>query len=127
MLRAAIVLVSLALVFYTAGVWAERRSATLKAWHLALFGIGLACDTVGTVLMTQLPSDSASAAGQVLTTIMMVTGGVALALMAAHLAWGIVVLRRGRPDELATFHRRSLVIWLLWLIPYVTGAVGAAL
>lgn len=59
--------------------------------------------------------------------VMQVTGSLALALMAAHLIWGVVVRVRNRPRELATFHRLSLIVWAIWLIPYFTGAIGAAL
>ena len=53
------------------------------------------------------------------------TGGLALALMAVHAAWAIGVLVRGRESELAGFHKLSLWVWLIWLVPYVTGMLSA--
>ena len=50
-------------------------------------------------------------------------GAVALLLMAAHVCWATIVLWRSREKELRSFHRLSLVVWLLWLIPYITGIV----
>lgn len=47
--------------------------------------------------------------------------------MAIHFVWALVVLIRDREAELLTFHRFSLSVWGLWLIPYVTGALGSAL
>ena len=45
--------------------------------------------------------------------------------MAAHAAWAIVVLLRGRENELVGFHRFSLGVWGLWLVPYVAGMASA--
>ena len=46
--------ITLALVFYTIGVFGERRAGTLKKSHLALFWLGLICDTTGTTIMTAI-------------------------------------------------------------------------
>ena len=43
--------ISAALVFYTWGVFGERRSGTLTWKYVTLFWIGLACDTTGTLMM----------------------------------------------------------------------------
>ena len=58
-----------------------------------------------------------------LTAIILIT--LALTLMGIHFLWGIVVLWRNRPVEKANFHRFSLVVWSIWLIPYLAGAIGA--
>lgn len=42
------VAISLALFFYTWGVFGERRGGTLSLKYVLLFWIGLACDTTGT-------------------------------------------------------------------------------
>ena len=43
--------ITFALVFYTIGVFAERRAGTLKLSHIMFFYLGLACDTAGTAVM----------------------------------------------------------------------------
>ncbi len=60
-----------------------------------------------------------------LTQVMAVTGALALIVMAVHAAWALAVVRRGREPELVGFHRFSLWVWALWLVPYVTGMVGS--
>ena len=45
------VVITLALVFYSIGVWSERFQGRLRPWHLAFFWAGLVCDTVGTGMM----------------------------------------------------------------------------
>ncbi|MDN5570843.1 MAG: TIGR03987 family protein [Propionibacteriaceae bacterium] len=131
MLVAAIVLISLALIAYTAGVWAERISGGLRPFHAVLFGAGLAFDATGTWLMSLIAQagthEASTATGGVLMNLMAVTGLVALILMAVHFAWALVVLARRRPQELATFHRLSVLVWAVWLVPYFTGMVGAML
>lgn len=131
MLVAAIILISLALVAYTAGVWAERISGRLRPFHAVLFGAGLAFDAGGTWLMSRIAEagthDSATATGGVLMSVMAVTGLIALVLMAVHFVWAVVVLVRNREEELATFHRFSVIVWAIWLVPYFTGMIGAML
>ncbi|MDD0857682.1 hypothetical protein NHF46_07890 [Arthrobacter alpinus] len=58
---------------------------------------------------------------------MAVTGAVALLLMVVHLGWAVVVLLRNREVEKRRFHKFSLLVWGIWLIPYFTGAIGTNL
>ncbi|MBM4129467.1 hypothetical protein FJ250_00345 [bacterium] len=41
-------LITLALVFYTVGVWAERLARYLKPWHVVAFWVGFVFDVGGT-------------------------------------------------------------------------------
>lgn len=127
MLVAAIVIITLALVFYSVGIWAERIQGILKPWHAVLFGLGLAADGFGTFLMTQI-ADSRRMEGiqaSRLSSIMAVSGTIAIALMAIHLVWAVIVLIRNREQEKLTFHRFSLAVWAIWLVSYVVGAASA--
>lgn len=129
MLLPAIILITLALVFYTVGVWAERVQRTLKPWHAAFFGLGLAADASGTYLMSLIAEQNRAdgVESSILNQIMAVSGVVALALMAVHLLWAVIVLVRDRDDEKRRFHRFSVVVWAIWLVPYVTGALGSSI
>lgn len=113
----AIVAMTTALVLYSVGVWSERLSRRLKPWHLFFFWGGLLFDSTGTEMMHQL------AGGQFVMSLHSMTGAVALLLMAAHTIWATIVLSRNRENELRNFHRLSLLVWVLWLIPYGTGVV----
>lgn len=130
MLITAIVLITAALIFYSTGVWSERRAGRLRWGHVGLFGAGLAFDAAGTTLMALIAADSdrsrTGGAAGVLNSVMAFTGAAALALMAVHLVWAVVVLIRNREAERLAFHRFSLGVWGLWLLPYVTGALGSA-
>jgi uncharacterized repeat protein (TIGR03987 family) len=127
MLVPAIVIITLALVFYSIGIWGERIQGILKPWHAVFFGLGLAADATGTFLMTQIAAvrrtDGIQASG--LSSLMAVSGSIAIALMAVHLIWAVVVLIRNREQEKLTFHRFSLAVWVLWLITYLIGAASA--
>lgn len=122
-----VVAINIALVFYTIGVWSERVQATLKMWHALFFGLGLVCDAAGTYIMTQIAAENRAAglSESGLTTLMAYSGTAALALMAIHLVWAVVVLIRNRPTELTTFHKFSVVVWAFWLVPYLAGAIGS--
>ena len=50
----AIITITLALVFYTIGVFSERKSGILKKPHLIIFWMGLVFDTVGTTIMSSI-------------------------------------------------------------------------
>ncbi|MET4059250.1 putative repeat protein (TIGR03987 family) [Arthrobacter sp. UYP6] len=130
MLLPAIVLITAALVFYTIGVWSEHRQRVLKWWHAGFFALGLLCDASGTYFMSRIAESGdtgAGGGGSGLNAIMAVTGAIALLLMVFHLAWAVVVLVRNRDVEKERFHKFSLIVWGIWLIPYVTGAIGTSL
>jgi uncharacterized repeat protein (TIGR03987 family) len=115
----AVTAITLALVFYTFGVWGERIQKTLKPWHLVLFWLGLMFDTTGTTLMGEL------AGGGFKLNFHGVTGVLAIALMLFHAVWASWVLAKGSDETKARFHRFSLFVWIVWLIPFVSGMVFA--
>jgi len=105
-----------ALACYSTGVWSERVAARLKPWHLIMFWLGWACDTTGTARMEQL-------AGGLRLSFHGVTGAVALVLMLVHAGWATVVLARNDERAIFSFHRFSVLVWTLWLVPFVSGAL----
>lgn len=107
------IVINLALVFYSIGVWSERIQGKLKWWHLAFFGVGLFCDTWGTGLMFEM-------AGGMTFDIHGLTGLLAIVLMLIHALWALVVLLRKDEQALKSFHRFSVFVWLIWLIPYLS-------
>lgn len=130
MLLPAIILITSALVFYSIGVWSEHLQRVLKWWHVGFFALGLVCDASGTFLMSRIAASGevhAAGAGAELNAIMAVTGAAALLLMVIHLGWAVIVLLRNRDAEKKSFHRFSLLVWGIWLIPYLTGAIGTNL
>ena len=110
------VFITLALVFYSIGVWSERIAGRLKPWHLIFFWLGLICDTVGTALMLEM-------AGGLTFGVHGVTGVTAILLMVVHAIWATVVLIRKDEVAIRNFHKFSVAVWVIWLIPYLSGAV----
>lgn len=110
--------ISLALVFYTAGVFSERHAGKLKLPHLAMFWIGLAFDTTGTTIMTMMAQSSGLETG---LGVHGVTGALAIVLMLIHAGWATVTYVRHNAKGEANFHKFSTLVWLLWLVPYITG------
>jgi uncharacterized repeat protein (TIGR03987 family) len=113
----ATVFITLALVFYTVGVWAERISKLLKPWHVVMFWLGLACDTTGTYAMERLGESTNWLSFHA------ITGLLAILLMLGHAIWATWTIRRGTPEAQKSFYKYSVFVWLFWLIPYVGGAV----
>lgn len=110
------VFITLALVFYTIGVWSERIAGRLKAWHLVFFWLGLACDTTGTAIMMDY-------AGGLTADLHGVTGVAAILLMIIHAAWATAVLARRDERAIVRFHRFSVVVWAIWLVPFFSGVL----
>lgn len=50
-----------------------------------------------------------------------VTGVIAILLMLVHAIWATVVLLRRDERAIVNFHKFSLVVWLIWLVPYFSG------
>lgn len=109
----------LAFVFYTTGVWSERVQRRLTGRHVALFWLGIACDGTATYLMRQLVI-----AGEDPGLIHGITGLGAFVLMLLHALWATWVLARGSAEARAGFHRYSVAVWAIWLVPYVGGMVA---
>ncbi|MBZ9637220.1 HsmA family protein [Clostridium sp. FP1] len=122
MLIYAIVFITLALVFYTIGVWSEKLQGTLKPWHLGLFLLGLLCDTTGTLLMESIANSSAEIASGF--NLHGITGVIAIALMLIHAIWAAVVLIRKNENMISKFHKFSIIVWIIWLLPFISGAMS---
>jgi uncharacterized repeat protein (TIGR03987 family) len=110
------IVITLALIFYSIGVWSERLAGRLKPWHIAFFWLGLICDTWGTGLMFEM-------AGGMAFDLHGITGMVAIALMLIHAFWATVVLVRKDENAIINFHKFSVVVWLIWLIPYFSPMI----
>ncbi|MBL4934508.1 TIGR03987 family protein [Clostridium sp. YIM B02515] len=117
MLISAIITITLALVFYTIGVWSEKVQGELKRWHLAIFYIGLIFDTTGTTIMSKIAS------GGFKLNFHGITGLLAILLMLFHAVWATVVLVKNDAKAKANFHKLSIVVWIIWLIPFISGAI----
>ncbi|MGN1122912.1 MAG: HsmA family protein [Eubacterium sp.] len=115
----AIVSITLALVFYTVGVWSEHIKKKLKPVHLIMFLLGLVFDTAGTSIMTTLTGNNSAA----MVNIHSITGALAIGLMVVHAAWALVVLIKKNEKAQLNFHKFSLLVWIIWLIPYLLGMI----
>jgi uncharacterized repeat protein (TIGR03987 family) len=114
--RIPMIIISLALLFYSIGVLSERIQGRLKVWHLVFFGLGLICDTWGTGLMMEM-------AGGLTFDIHGVTGAIAILLMLIHAIWAAVVLSKKNENAIRNFHKFSIIVWFIWLIPYFSPMI----
>ena len=110
--------ITMALVCYSVGVWGERLVGRLQWWHLVFFVLGLGFDTIGTGMMFEF-------VGGLTFDVHGISGLVALLLMVVHALWALVVLLRRDEAALTTFHRFSVFVWVVWLVPYLSPMVFA--
>jgi uncharacterized repeat protein (TIGR03987 family) len=47
-----------------------------------------------------------------------ISGLAAILLMLVHAVWAFIVLLRKDEKMINNFHKFSLVVWFIWLIPY---------
>jgi uncharacterized repeat protein (TIGR03987 family) len=120
MLLVAVILMNLALFFYTWAVFGARRSG-LRHRHLALFGTGLLCDYLGTHQMNLY----GIAYGYV-PEWHTLAGLASLSGMAFHFLLALAALFVTRFQAVNRFfHRVSLGIYVFWLMAFVSGASAA--
>ncbi len=113
-----IVAMILALTLYSVGVWGEKIVGRLKPWQLWFFWFGFACDTAGTTMMGRI-------AGKFDWDVHGLTGLAAILLMALHAVWATVALALKQEKVIVHFHRFSVTVWTLWLIPFFSGVILA--
>jgi uncharacterized repeat protein (TIGR03987 family) len=117
LLTIAIVFIFSALGLYTVGVWAERIGGRLRWWHAIVFWMGVACDSTGTGAMGRI------AGGLFANTFHGITGLAAIILMLFHATWATIVLARKNESMISRFHRFSILVWIVWLVPMIGGMV----
>jgi len=83
---------------------------------LVFFWLGLICDTWGTGLMFEMTSG-------LTYDLHGLTGLLAIGLMFIHAVWATVVLLRKDEKLIVSFHKFSVVVWVIWLIPYFSPMV----
>lgn len=109
-------LITLALIFYSLGVWSERIARYLKPWHVIAFWIGFAFDISGTYAMHLLATGPFD-----ITEPHTLTGQIALWLMLIHAIWATRVVLKNNEKLRLNFHKFSITVWLIWLVPYFGG------
>jgi uncharacterized repeat protein (TIGR03987 family) len=119
-LAIAIVFINLACLLYTVGVWAEKLQHKLKTWHAIMFWTGFISDTIGTTAMSILHGS------MIKLNFHGLTGLTAILLMLFHAGWATRVLIRKDEKMILNFHRFSIVVWLIWLVPMITGMIFGA-
>lgn len=114
----AIIFITLALILYSSGIWGTRISKKLMLVFVVLLWLGWVCDATGTTLMTLV-------AGKLSLNIHSISGAAAILLMLGNAIWATIVYRSKNDELLKSYSRFSIVVWLIWLIPFVGGMVGA--
>ncbi|MCB2292674.1 TIGR03987 family protein [Clostridium algoriphilum] len=114
MLVISIILVNLALIFYTVSILNEVKRKTLLPWHVVMFCIGLACDILGTLIMYELGGS------MVRLGIHDILGFIALLFMLVNAIGSVFVLKKYK-NLLNKFYRFSVFAWSIWLVSYILG------
>ena len=111
----AIITITLALVF------SERKAHILKKQHVFIFWLGLVFDTTGTTIMSFITKEGAG--GQTGMGLHGITGALAIVLMLFHALWATLVLVKKDEKKQESFHKFSIFVWLVWLVPYILGMI----
>lgn len=82
-----------------------------------MFWFGFTFDTLGTILMGVMAQN-----GFVLS-IHGISGLLAIVLMYIHAVWATLTYIRNDMEKKKNFHKFSIFVWVVWLIPYISGAI----
>ena len=110
------IIITAALLFYSIGVWSERVQGRLKTWHLVFFVLGLICDAAMRRIMLDF-------AGGMAFDLHGISGLVAIILMFIHAVRAAIVLIQKNENAIQNFHKFSVLVWVIWLIPYFSPMV----
>lgn len=77
-------------------------------------------DTTGTILMGQI-ANHAMFSGKL--SLHGVTGALAIILMIIHAIWATIVLVKNDEESAKNFHKFSIAVWAIWLVPYIIGMI----
>lgn len=117
MLGYAIISITSALIFYTIGVWSQKKQGVLKKWHLVMFYLGLIFDILGTVLMSKLAKDGFQFNFHGLI------GLLSILLMLLNVVWATITLIKNDEKTKTTFYKFSIIAWVIWLISFISGTL----
>ena len=105
---------TLALIFYSVGIWNDYVHKKLKKWHIVMFGCGVITDTIATLCMY-------FHVGHLIFTAHSIAGFLGLFLMIFHFSWAFIAIRNNDIELQKTFHRFSILVWSFWMISYISG------
>ena len=83
-----------------------------------MFWLGFTFDITATLMMHFISEKPFS-----LTDLHTLTGQIALWLMLIHAIWATLVVRKNHTELRIRFHQYSLIVWIIWLIPYFGGMI----
>ena len=109
-----VVLITLALILYSVGVWKSWRGGRLTGTGVVIFWIAVVCDALATRFM-------GARVETIRWDLHTISGYLALALMAGLTVYGTAALLQKREAWLTRFPRLAIPIWVIWFASYVTG------
>jgi uncharacterized repeat protein (TIGR03987 family) len=114
----AIVFMFLALLSYTISIWGVRKTKQPILFQVLLSWVGLIFDTTGTILMALL-------AGEWHWNIHGITGILGILAMLVNAIWVSIAFNKKQEMITNNYIKYSLILWIIWLISFVTGAFFA--
>ncbi|GHV47928.1 membrane protein [Clostridia bacterium] len=115
MLLSAFVVISFAFLLYSVSAWALIITKHFWRWNLILFWIGFVFDCAGAFLMSAIAGDSPA------HPIHAVAGVDAMVFMLLHTLCATIIYARKHRRTMHVFHKFTLLVWIIWLIPFCTG------
>jgi len=111
------IIVNLALIFYTVGIFIEQRSRRVSSKVVTLLTAGVIFDLVATACMI-----AGSSRGPFTAHGLLGFSSLAAMLLETGFAWRHR-LRQGESEVPSWLHRYSRLAYGWWIVAYVTGAI----
>ncbi len=99
---------TIGLVLYTIGVWSEKVQGKLKIWHLVLFFLAL-----GFSILSMIGMRGSALHMTFLANILLID----------HSGFAIMTLSEKHKLDFETFHKYSIIFWLMWFVPFCIGVL----
>lgn len=115
----------LSLVFYTLGVIGERKSKSINKVNIILFWLGFICISIGIYFISGIVQSSIESTDIATSMLQSLVSMISVFIMLFHCVWGSWALIRNNESQQKIFHKYSLIIWIVWLVPYLISIMLA--
>lgn len=113
----ALVLYVSVLIFYSLGVLGQNRDKCIKPMHVIYFWLSVVAAVTGIVYLN-------GHFGEGTISWYMLMAGVGVIWLIGHTIWATAILILRSDQAFYRFQEFSVLIWLVWLVPYFTGLLS---
>jgi len=121
-LMIAVTVVTLALIFYSVGFFSALKKQKISIITPLFYWLGVVCDISSTIIMFILAKGTST-----FSTAHGIIGIIALILMVGCAIYATIAHRKNIAEITLAFRQHSTIIYILWIIVFITATVSMIL